>query len=124
MPEYICQTCSQKFTSDHVKRKPKFCTGTCKGKAERIHEVVKFNGESYYINKVHGYRRSKDDKILHREKWKFYRGEIPEGYVVHHKDGVKENNKMSNLELIEWGLHTAIHNKQRKKAKDKLEKSS
>ena len=35
---------------------------------------------------------------------------IPAGQVVHHKDGNKLNNTLANLELMEWGEHSALHN--------------
>jgi len=37
-------------------------------------------------------------------------GEIPKGYVVHHKDFTK-NNFMDNFQMITRGEHSSIHNK-------------
>lgn len=36
---------------------------------------------------------------------------IPEGYCVHHIDFNKKNNNISNLMLIKWGKHIALHRK-------------
>lgn len=49
--------------------------------------------------------------LLHRfiyetEKQK----EIPDGYVIHHKDFDKSNNDISNLECVLSSVHTDIHN--------------
>ena len=41
--------------------------------------------------------------------WEINNGALPEGYVVHHKDGDKLNDDISNLELMEWGEHTSHH---------------
>ena len=38
-------------------------------------------------------------------------GEIPKGYHVHHKDGNKQNNMVSNLEII----HPKVHRKKTEK---------
>ena len=35
---------------------------------------------------------------------------IPEGYVVHHKDWNKNNNKINNLIMITVQEHNLIHN--------------
>lgn len=36
---------------------------------------------------------------------------IPEGFVVHHKDGDKINDKIDNLEMLSWSEHSILHNK-------------
>jgi hypothetical protein len=36
----------------------------------------------------------------HRVVWMALKGEIPEGFVPNHKDGNKQNNAISNLELV------------------------
>lgn len=45
----------------------------------------------------------------HRHVWMQHYGEIPKGYVIHHKDGNKMNNDISNLELKPMPLHTREH---------------
>ncbi|MCL6560020.1 MAG: HNH endonuclease [Firmicutes bacterium] len=46
---------------------------------------------------------------LHRYVWEYYNGKIPEGHEVHHKDEDKENNDISNLELIPNKKHQILH---------------
>lgn len=51
---------------------------------------------------------SKD--YLHRMIWEYYNNkDIPEGYVVHHKDFDILNNDISNLELMSSTEHKSLH---------------
>lgn len=38
--------------------------------------------------------------------------------IVHHKDGDTDNNDLSNLEVIEWGVHTTEHHTGGRKSED------
>jgi len=51
------------------------------------------------------------ERWLHRYIWCKEKGTIPEGYVVHHKDEIKENNFISNYELITFEKHSSHHGK-------------
>ena len=63
----------------------------------------------------HGYLRITSRKEgyhsqkLHRLIWEKHYGPIPEGYVIHHKDGNKLNNNISNLECMPNGDHSRLH---------------
>ncbi len=46
---------------------------------------------------------------LHREIWRFYNGEIPEGMAVHHIDGDPFNNNVNNLQLMQKIKHLNMH---------------
>jgi hypothetical protein len=45
----------------------------------------------------------------HRKIWILNNGPIPKNYHVHHKNGVKFDNRIENLELISPGEHCALH---------------
>ena len=75
------------------------------------------NGFRYFRDKYGYYNLSQKNKLkhpelerrLHRAIWKSYNGEIPKGYHIHHKDHNKENNDISNLELISPSAHSIHH---------------
>ena len=46
---------------------------------------------------------------IHRLQWIKYHGEIPKGYVIHHKDGNKLNWDIKNLELLSRSEHIKEH---------------
>jgi len=59
---------------------------------------------STYFTDVFGYvyvndRLTGKHVKLHRYFWEFYNGPIPEGMIVHHKNGNKKCNCIANLEL-------------------------
>lgn len=56
-----------------------------------------------------GYKKYGKDFFEHREKWKFFNGEIPDGCVIHHKDFDKSNNDIDNLEMLTDKEHRIIH---------------
>ncbi len=47
---------------------------------------------------------------MHRAIWEYYNGEIPKGYVVHHKDLNLANNDITNLEILTLAEHRKLHN--------------
>lgn len=74
-------------------------------------------GDPLYVPQRNGYvragyriRKIKGDAILeHRLVWERTHGPIPGGHVIHHIDGDKLNNDLSNLRLMTVGDHTILH---------------
>lgn len=50
---------------------------------------------------------------LHCYIWRFFNGEIPDGYVVHHRDENKAHNDIGNLVCIPKQEHMRIHSNER-----------
>lgn len=68
---------------------------------------IKFREEwpgGYYIHNFTGYNIR-----MHRFVWEYYNGSIPEGYDVHHVDGNRANNDISNLQLLKSSDHKRLH---------------
>ncbi len=70
---------------------------------------ILLNGESVITGMSgDGYLLSKGGKV-HRLVYTAFHGIIPRAHAVHHIDGNRENNKLSNLVLM-WGAdHTRAH---------------
>lgn len=49
--------------------------------------------------------------LMHRYVWEYYNCKIPKGYHVHHIDGDKGNNDISNLRLMKGAEHFSLHGK-------------
>ena len=51
-----------------------------------------------------------EDKVVfeHRRVWRKHYGPVPPGYFIHHIDGNKENNDISNLMLVDVLTHKRL----------------
>ena len=49
------------------------------------------------------------DIKLHRYNWEKTNGSIPKGFQLHHKDGIKGNWDIDNLEMLTQSDHLKIH---------------
>lgn len=108
----VCKHCANKFLTfkSHIKAgEGKFCSNRCYH-AHKVSGTLEYHGK-YYRTNAYGYYVSCENKSdrLHRVIWKELHGDIPSGFIIHHKDGNKKNNVIENLELIEWGAHTIKH---------------
>jgi hypothetical protein len=56
-----------------------------------------------------GYKLDENNNLKHREVIRKHDGRIKRGYHVHHCDGIKTNNDISNLIQIPAKLHEQIH---------------
>ena len=60
------------------------------------------DGKGYYYN-------SSIRKRLHQCIWEDANGPVPKGYQIHHIDGNKDNNDLSNLTCISAKEHRKLH---------------
>jgi hypothetical protein len=69
-------------------------------------------------HRIYTRNEGNEGKMLHRLIWEEVNGFIPDGYHIHHKDGNKLNNELSNLQCIEKCKHIQYHNYIRDKPND------
>ena len=69
-------------------------------------DEISYNGKRY--TRFGNYFRS-SRKFLHRAIWEDSNGAIPDGYHIHHIDGDRENNDLSNLEAKDGRAHISEH---------------
>ena len=48
-------------------------------------------------------------RLEHRLVWEMNHGPVPDGYQIHHKNGVPLDNNIGNLELVDPKTHRRIH---------------
>lgn len=76
-------------------------------------EHQEFNGIKFYRSSENDYFRyttsSRKTILMHRYVWEFYNTTIPKGYEVHHVDGNRANNDISNLQLRSVYEHRKLH---------------
>lgn len=61
------------------------------------------------VNDYHRTKRNGKYYYEHDDIWKKYYGDIPDGMIVHHIDGNKRNNDITNLKLMSIREHNRLH---------------
>lgn len=88
---------------------------------------VEFNGAKYTVRNTGYYGRTDDRRtLLHRDVWELHNGPIPRGWDIHHKDGDRANNDITNLELLPKAEHTRLyspHNNQYTRGRKRVARS-
>lgn len=71
---------------------------------------VDFDGRKFTLRK-NGYYGATSGKreSLHRVMWEKANGPIPDGFDVHHINGVRTDNRMDNFHLISKAEHARLH---------------
>jgi hypothetical protein len=47
--------------------------------------------------------------LQHRLIWEIYRGSIPRGHAIHHKNEIRTDNRIENLECMPLSEHARLH---------------
>ena len=71
--------------------------------------MIIYNNIKFY-DSGNGYMKNPKVGSLHRYIYAEAFGSIPEGYIVHHKNHDKSDNRLENLECISDAEHRRLHN--------------
>lgn len=73
-------------------------------------DLALFDGHKFRRDKKTGYYLCSTLHVrLHRYVWEYFNGAIPKGYHIHHIDGNKANNDISNLAMMNEREHEQLH---------------
>mgnify|MGYP000347874760 CR=1 FL=1 len=79
-------------------------------RTKKLLPTQEFMGVKFSPMKNGYLRRTDGDRcLMHRFVWQTYRGEIPDAHDIHHKNEIKTDNRIANLELISKAEHTRKH---------------
>lgn len=68
----------------------------------------RFNGIIYRKDNSRHYSANQQ---IHRAVYRYYQGEIPTGYEIHHRDENPANNAPDNLQCLTKSSHSALHHR-------------
>ncbi len=78
---------------------------------KKIHTRVDYTTRDGYRNVVFQYERKTRNCRAHKLIWMHLRGPVPKGLEINHIDGDRQNNVVTNLEVVtpKENMHHAIH---------------
>lgn len=104
-----CVVCGKSFIPKHTKSKGVYCSYKCAGVGNRKDYVLR-NGYYYAYSENHPNRNKQGYVPLHHLIFEECHGFIIEkGYVVHHINGKKTDNRITNLQLMTDSDHKSLH---------------
>src|SRR3990167_95090 len=115
-----CVICSSEFKVkwSHMERR-KCCSRKCKDRLQKIILQGKNNPKWKVgrFTKEEGYKMIRiGNKYIYEHIWiwQTHKGEIPKGFIIHHINHDKGDNRINNLACMSQSEHMKLHQRERK----------
>jgi Flp pilus assembly protein protease CpaA len=104
-----CEICDKELT----KFKEKYTkSNTCSRKCSLKKYWNKIDKKERFKD-LKGYIRMRDDQgyriTEHRYVWQKINGKIPKGFIIHHINRIKDDNRIENLQCVSFHEHAKLH---------------
>lgn len=120
---FVCRGCGRDCETHNTGNRGVYCSKQCRADAERKgpdHPRRYMQGGYWMLawTEPGGTRRrpARRFQFEHRRVWEQHHGPIAAGWIVHHVNGVKTDNRIENLRLMRRADHNRLHAEQRKVA--------
>jgi len=105
---FVCRGCGEPGETWSTSNKGIYHSKACRAAAERLGNVNRYQQGGYWMLRWNDGGRYRH-QFEHRRVWEDTHGPIPDGFVVHHLNGDKLDNRLANLHLLRRGDHTYHH---------------
>ena len=108
---FVCRACGAERETWNIGNKGVYCSKACRADFERKSRDAagryKTPAGYWMLRWIEdgGYRF----QFEHRRVWENANGPVPAGFVVHHINGDKSDNRLENLRLMRDGSHKSLH---------------
>lgn len=85
---------------------------------------VKYGGRPIDIKLIKGRKclSTAPRSSIHKLVWKLFGGILPKGYVIHHVNEIKSDDRITNLIILPNRVHTKLHHKNKQISEETKEK--
>jgi hypothetical protein len=113
---FVCLGCGQPSETRNTGNKGIYCSKSCRADFERKgrSQPQRYEQDGYWLlrwTEPGGTKRRpvRRHQFEHRRVWEQHNGPLPEGFVVHHINGNRKDNRIENLQAMRRTDHVALH---------------